>query len=301
MYFLQTNDVELTSIANNRSMPSMANKVLKVGQPRLLDLYSKHDVQSTFFFTGDIIELEPELLDITKERGHEIASHGFDHDSSRGFDTKTLDEQIDELEKCKKIFKKLGNIVPKTFKSPELRIGMETPKALEKTGFEIDCSVASQRFDGPFSFGSKTKINWLFSPRRPYYMSRDNPFQSGDSSVLEIPISSLFLPYIGTMMRIKPRIFSLFENILFSESKLTGKPMVFIFHPNECINEKVVNRYNPIKNDNIGKFRNDFRQDLKMSNLGINAVKLMDKTLSKAKKFGFEFVSAERYKKINKL
>ena len=297
MYFLQTNDVELTSIANNKSMKSMAEKVLKVGQPRLLNLYSKHDVEATFFFTGDIIELEPEVVDITRDRGHEIASHGYDHDSSRGFDTKTLDEQVSELEVCKKIFKKNYNFTPTTFKSPELRINHNTPEALSRTGFNIDCSVASQRFDGPFSFGSKTKMNWLFSPRKPYFMDINNPFKAGNSNILEIPISSFLFPYIGTMMRISPRLFSKFENLLFRESKITGKPVVFIFHPNECIKEQRVIR-NKIDSSISGIFRENIRQKLKMSNLGFNALKLMDRTLRKAKKANFEFVSAHKYRKL---
>ena len=297
MYFLQTNDVELTSIAKNRSTKAMAKKVLKVGQPRLLNLYSKHDMVTTFFFTGDIVELEPEIVDITRESGHEIACHGYDHDSSRGFDTKSLNEQISELEKCKNIFKKNFNFVPTTFKSPELRIGLDTPRALSKTGFNIDCSVSSQRFDGPFSFGSKTKMNWLTSPRKPYFMDIDDPFKKGDSNILEIPISSLLFPYIGTMMRIKPRLFSLFENMILHEAQITGKPAVFIFHPNECINEKKIENYR-IDNSKFGFARETFRQKLKMRNLGINAVKLMDKTLTKAKSLGFDFVTASQYRRL---
>ena len=300
MYFLQTNDVELTSIAKNKSSKEMAKKVLKVGQPRLLNLYSKHDIEATFFFTGDIVELEPEIVDITKDRGHEIACHGYDHDSSKGFDTKNLQEQVFELNKCKKIFKDNFNFVPTTFKSPELRIGLDTPKALSQTGFNIDCSVASQRFDGPFSFGSLTKLNWLKSPRKPYMMDIENPFKAGNSNILEIPISSLIFPYIGTMMRIKPRLFSMFENIILQESKITGKPAVFIFHPNECIKEtKLTN--NRIDKSRLGYLRETYRQNLKMSNLGINAVKLMDKTLRKAKALDFEFVSAKTYRKKVKL
>ena len=84
------------------------------------------------------------------------------------------------------------------------------------------------------------------------------------------------------------------------EGYYSGKPAVFIFHPNECIKEtKLTN--NRIDKSRLGYLRETYRQNLKMSNLGINAVKLMDKTLRKAKALDFEFVSAKTYRKKVKL
>lgn len=59
MYFLMTNDVESFSIALNRCDPDTAEKVYKVGLPRVFDLLSKHDILSTFYSTD---KLEPNLL-----------------------------------------------------------------------------------------------------------------------------------------------------------------------------------------------------------------------------------------------
>jgi peptidoglycan/xylan/chitin deacetylase (PgdA/CDA1 family) len=52
MYFLMTNDVEAHSLSLNREGPKIVDLVHKVGLPRLLDLLSKYDVSSTFYFTG---------------------------------------------------------------------------------------------------------------------------------------------------------------------------------------------------------------------------------------------------------
>jgi len=52
MYFLMTNDVEGFSIALNRMDDNIAKEVYEVGLPRLIDLYARHDVKSTFYFTG---------------------------------------------------------------------------------------------------------------------------------------------------------------------------------------------------------------------------------------------------------
>ena len=53
-YFLMTNDVECFSFERNQYLPEVAGRVLREGLPRLLDLYDKHDVNATFFFTGDM-------------------------------------------------------------------------------------------------------------------------------------------------------------------------------------------------------------------------------------------------------
>ena len=72
-----TNDVECHSIALNRIEPSVADEIYEVGLPMLLDLLSKYDVVSTFYFTGKFVELKPEAVELVKEHGHEICCHGY--------------------------------------------------------------------------------------------------------------------------------------------------------------------------------------------------------------------------------
>ena len=52
-----------------------------------------------------------------------------------------------------------------------LRINEDTVRALEEAGFKTDSSVSSQRFDGPFTFGAKRKLKWLYAPGKPYMIS----------------------------------------------------------------------------------------------------------------------------------
>lgn len=293
MFFINSADIELTSISKNRPADRMAKKVLKSGLPRLLDLYSKYDVKATMFYTGDIVEIEPEVIDLSKDRGHEIGCHGYTHYSTTGFDVMNLDEQVNQLNKSKKIIEDVaGKII--SFRSPELRINGDTMKALEKSGFSIDSSISSQRFDGPFSYGTSMKFNWLHSPRGPYTPSKTNPFQKGKSSILEIPVSALIAPYITTTMRISPPIFRLLENYLLKESTKTNKPIVLLTHPNECIYER---KSEPWKSKGVTSFfRDNLRTKLKIKNLGIKSIKLMDISLKKAKRLDFQFISMADYK-----
>ncbi|MEA1998754.1 MAG: hypothetical protein U9N61_05455 [Euryarchaeota archaeon] len=47
------------------------DQVRKVGLPRLLDLLSKHDVFSTFYFTGMFALASPESVELVRENRRE--------------------------------------------------------------------------------------------------------------------------------------------------------------------------------------------------------------------------------------
>jgi peptidoglycan/xylan/chitin deacetylase (PgdA/CDA1 family) len=301
MDFLITNDVELHSIPKNISDPSIVDEIFSIGLPRLLDLYTKHEVRSTFYFTGDFAELKPEAVELVKEHGHEIGCHGYTHDIHKAFDLLTLEEQINHLTRAKKIIETISGPI-RAFKAPALRINEYTIKALEITGFSIDSSVAPQRFDGPMSFGSKKKLNWLIAPRFPYNPASDSPFKKGNSPILEIPISAALFPYIGTLMRVNPTLFRIIEKILFTESKLTKKPLVFIFHPNECLDYKKISSGKMMierrsKSYLEYLFADKLRQNLKLKNLGMNAIRLHEESIIRGKEFGFDFISISEYER----
>lgn len=296
-FFLLTNDVELTSIPLNREFPSLAEKIYKVGLPRLLDLYSKYGVKSTFYFTGNFAKIKPEALELVKKEGHEIGCHGYSHNSEDSFDIMDYEKQIEHLVRAKKV---IENIVGKitAFRAPELRINKYTVKALEATGFKTDSSVAPQRFDGPMSSGMKEKIKWLFAPRTPYYLSYDSPFKKGKSSILEIPISAAIIPYIGTMMRISPALVGYLEKYLFYEARQVGKPIVFIFHPNECLSKCEMERNNSVgsvSNRGGNWFADVLRPKLKCRNLGIKSISLLEEIIKRAKLCRFKFITVREF------
>ena len=298
MYFLMTNDVEHHSILLNKEDSNIPYQVYTTGLPRLLDVLSKYDVKSTFYFTGMFAEQCPESVQLVKDHDHEIGCHGYDHSPNRAFDLLSFNEQISELKKAKSVIEPIGGRM-KSFRAPALRINTHTVRALEKTGFKTDSSIASQRFDGPMTFGSRQKLKWLHAPRRPYYMSYDQPFQQGVSEVIEIPISAAIFPFIGTTMRVSPTITRLLQAYLFYESAKTSKPVVSLFHPNECLDKNgIINTTRRASGTIEYVFADLIRQRLKLKNLGVKSVTLLDNTLRSAKEYGFEFVSAHDYKKI---
>ena len=96
MHFLMTNDVESFSIPLNKLDVDTAKEVYEVGLPRLLDLYARHDIKCTFYFTGTMCELVPGSIDLVKAHGHEIGCHSYSHAENKALDVslKLLDEVL---------------------------------------------------------------------------------------------------------------------------------------------------------------------------------------------------------------
>ncbi len=297
---LMTNDVETTSILNHRLSDETGALVVKQGMPRLLDLYEKYNVKATFFFTGHIAKKYPEVVKMILPYGHEVGSHGLTHEVNQAFDVLSLDEQISQLKQSKSILEDISGEEVISFRAPAARVNNNIPIALEESGYKIDSSISSQRLDMFLSFGSLKKLNWLTTPRNPYFADFQNIFRKGDSSILEIPISALGFPYIGTFMRIAPAINRMTRTLLSLESKCTHRPFVFLTHPNEFINEER-------SDDDIERRAKNYlsyllgdvlRHYLKVKNLGEEALPLLERELIYFQKKGIEMTTCkEIYKK----
>jgi len=58
----------------------------RVGIWRILSLLDKHDVKTTFFVPGHTADTYPEIVKKIHEKGHEIAHHGYCHESPVGWE-----------------------------------------------------------------------------------------------------------------------------------------------------------------------------------------------------------------------
>ncbi len=299
-YFLATNDVESTSIRYNKQRDITAEKVLKDGMPILLDIYSKLNIKSTFFFTGEIAEKHPDIVKMILPGGHEVASHGYSHEENSAFDKLGYHEQVANLIRTKNILEDITGIKVRSFRAPALRVNEFTTKALESTGFDIDSSISSQRADSFFSRGALRKLNRLFAPRFPYFVSAYNMAQKGNSTILEIPISAMLIPYIGTTMRTNPVLIKTIRSFLNRETCLTGKPVNFLIHPNElfeeCDEDNVEKRYNNPISDFFDK---NIRLRLKNKNLGLKAIELFQEQLDYFIRLDYTFCTLSQYKDEN--
>lgn len=296
-YCLFALDVETTSIWHNCLRDSTGKRVADEAVPRILEMFAEKEIETTFFVTGYFARLFPECVKKISERGHEIGSHSLYHDKHHGHDVTDLKTQINHLSTSKQILEDITGQEVISFRAPALRVNEFTGIALAETGFKIDSSIASQRFDMFLSFGAFKKLKWMFAPRLPYRTAAESLFRKGNGPITEIPLSALFAPYLGTTMRIFPGFTQLQHHLVHLENKLNGKPVVFDFHPNEIVDErdeprKIANR----SSNAVAYFLQDFlRAKLKQRNLGDSAFHLYEREINYFLGKGYNFTSLKNF------
>lgn len=288
---LFTNDVETTSILNGGLRYETGIKVMEQGLPRLLKLYAKYEVKATFFFIAQYAQRHPQIVKMIQPYGHEVACHGWTHDHKQAFDVMDLTTQKKHLSQAKKVLEEIAGEEVVSFRAPALRVNEQTPQALIETGFKIDSSVAPQRIDMFMSLGSKKKMAWLKAPRTPYFVAPDNLARRGNTQLLEVPVSSFGVPYIGTFMRIAPLLNRFTRHLLYQETKNSTKPINFLIHPNELIEEESLHLKTERRAGNfVGYLLSDLlRRKLKQNNLGLPAQDLYEKEIRFWSEKGYQF------------
>ena len=286
-----TNDVEATTITGVAYDEEVARRVTTEALPMVLALYKKYNVKATFFCQGSMIAQHPEIVEMIEREGHEVACHGWVHDSDKAFDVLSVTEQVEHLKRAKETIDKLAKEPVVSFRAPALRVNEETVIALQKAGYTHDSSVAPQRLDAFMSLGSKRKLQWIRAPRGIYNTASDNLAQAGQSGITEVPVSAWGLPYISTLMRISPFLCHLTRWILRQETTRTraNKVVCFLFHPGEVLEnqeiQQIVRRSN---NPIVHFFSGVLRTKLKRRNLGQSCIALLEDELAYWKKHGYE-------------
>lgn len=290
---VMTNDVETTSIINGGLREETGVRVWKEGLPLMLDIYAKYNIRATFFFIARYAKRCPEIVTMVQKAGHEVALHGLTHDHRLAFDTMPYEQQLEHLIEGKKFLEDIAGEEVVSFRSPALRVNQDTPRALVEAGFKYDSSIAPQRLDMFMSLGSKNKLQWLKAPRVPYETAIDNLARRGNSGIIEVPVSSFGVPYIGTAMRVAPFLTAITRSLIKCETKDSEKVVNFLIHPIELITEPQLNEKLERRSKNpISYLLSDvIRHQLKLKNLGNPAVKLFEKEIEYWLKNKYNFVT----------
>ena len=108
------------------------------GMPRILDLLARREARATFFCPGFTAERYPDLLRRVRDAGHEIAHHGYLHESVAGMtpaqEAAMIDRGLDALEK-------VTGIRPSGYRAPMWETTYATPGLLLDRGFLYDSSL----------------------------------------------------------------------------------------------------------------------------------------------------------------
>ncbi len=187
---------------------------------RLLDIFSETKVHVSCFFLGWIGERFPHLVKEAATRGHEVASHGYEHRLVYG---QTRTQFHDDVRRARMLLEDISGSAVVGYRAPGFSTTQETPwffDALTEAGYEYDSSV----FPAARGHGGMPE-------------GRRDPHRIGeDGTLLEFPITVADLLgkrmcfFGGGYLRIFPYwLIRRMAHQVLGE----GRPIVFYIHPRE--------------------------------------------------------------------
>ena len=169
----------------------------EVGGPRLLRLFEKYSLPSTWFVPGHSIETFPDLTRMIVDAGHEIGVHGYSHENpiamTREQETAILDRSIDLIEK-------VSGHRPTGYVAPWWEFSPVTNEILLERGIKYDHSLMHRDFE-PYYVrvgDSWKKIDYT----QPAESWMEPLVRGAETDLVEIP-ANWYLDDLPPMMFIK--------------------------------------------------------------------------------------------------
>jgi peptidoglycan/xylan/chitin deacetylase (PgdA/CDA1 family) len=169
----------------------------EVGSLRLLKLFERFGIKTTWFIPGHSIETFPEQMRAVAAAGHEIGIHGYSHENPIEM---TPEQEEAVLDKCIELVTKLGGRRPTGYVAPWWEFSPVSNELLLKKGIKYDHSLMHKDFE-PYYVrvgDTWTKIN--YAQQAHEWMK---PLVRGqETDLIEIP-GSWYLDDLPPMMFIK--------------------------------------------------------------------------------------------------
>ncbi|WP_296611304.1 XrtA system polysaccharide deacetylase [Sphingomonas sp.] len=185
---------------------------------KVLDLFGETGVKATFFTLGWVAERNPALIRRIADEGHEVASHGWDHD--RVF-TLTAEAFRADLKRARIALEDASGQRVTGYRAPSFSIDQRTPWAhqvLAEEGYAYSSSVAPLVHD---------HYGWADAPKYAY-----RPVAGSD--LIELPIT--LADVAGRKITTGGGFFRLFpaaitDRAVARANRDENRPAVFYFHP----------------------------------------------------------------------
>ncbi|MGI3166551.1 polysaccharide deacetylase family protein [Pseudooceanicola sp. 200-1SW] len=169
----------------------------EVGVPRLLKLFERYNLTTTWFMPGHSIETFPEQMKAVAEAGHEVGVHGYSHENPIAM-TREQEEAV--LDHCIELITRLTGKPPRGYVAPWWEFSNVTNELLLERGIFYDHSLMHDDHT-PYRVrvgDSWTKID--YTARAQDWMK---PLVRGEETdLIEIP-ASWYLDDLPPMMFIK--------------------------------------------------------------------------------------------------
>ncbi len=185
----------------------------------ILDLFDEARASATFFTLGWVAQRHGALLREVAARGHEIASHGWDHARVH---TMTREQFGEDIRKARGVIEDATGVRVTGYRAPSFSIDARTPWAfaeLEEQGYAYSSSVAPITHD---------HYGWAEAPR---FAFRPLPW----AELVEIPVTTAMFAGRrlaaggGGFFRVLPYAFSRWA--IRQVNRVDQRPAVFYFHP----------------------------------------------------------------------
>jgi len=230
---------------------------------KVISLLKKLDIRATFFFTGHLAKMFPDLVKFVSENGYEIGSHNYLH---QDYDLRNSNIFEKHLVTSKKILETLSGQDVIGYRAPNSVVSNFQIHILIKHGFLYDSSI-TPTFPIFGKFG-----NFFRYPTFPFRLSNKG-FEPGQSKLVEFPWPVFPFFRLPSGSGFTTRMFGYYYTDLTLGNALKKGHTVYYFHPYEIGNGIHLASY--------GSFFNNF----KMRNIGDNYYKVLKRILKKYKKY----------------
>lgn len=169
----------------------------EVGVPRLLKLFERADLRTTWFIPGHSVETFPDQTRMVVDAGHEVGVHGYSHENPIAM---TREQESAVLDRSIELIEKVSGTRPTGYVAPWWEFSPITNELLLERGIKYDHSLMHNDFT-PYYVrvgDSWTKID--YSGRAEDWMK---PLVRGEETgLVEIP-ANWYLDDLPPMMFIK--------------------------------------------------------------------------------------------------
>ena len=170
----------------------------EVGTPRLLELFRRHELRTTWFVPGHSIETFPEQTDAIVAAGHEVGVHGYSHENPIAM---SREQETEVLDKCIGLIEEVTGRRPTGYVAPWWEFSRVTNELLLERGIKYDHSLMHRDFEPyyvrvgdswtPIDYSARSAHDWM----KPLVRGRE-------TDLVEIP-ANWYLDDLPPMMFIK--------------------------------------------------------------------------------------------------